>query len=633
MSRPDGSCEAAIEAAIRVANIPTLLPTLVQLTGDLRWLDDPYRPRRAMGVDENETGGLPLEIQREIRAAAFAAILAFRQGEPVAIPHPSPELCVRMLEVSMAEPIPADYAPLVSIHLPDTNKLPTEKIDLPPGFKVLIIGAGISGIGLAVHLKHAGVPFEIIERGDDIGGVWRENNYPGAGVDTPNHIYGFAFAPNDWSMYYVLRDEIKTYLDGVVERYDLRPSIRFGIRLDRAEFDAERSEWALSLRRTDGALQTRRANVLISGVGAFSTPKRPDIPGIDSFEGVCVHTAEWPDGLSTAGKRVSLIGNGASAMQVGPEIHRRVASLAVFQCEPQWIAPTAQFRKPISEPLRFLMREVPYYRSWYRLRLAWIFGDRLYPTLQKDPDWPHPERSLNRINDSHRAFFADYLEKELAGRPDLIAKALPTYPPYGKRMLMDNGWYRMLRDERVSLVTEPVAEIRGNRLITGAGEEYPSDILILATGFDMRFVTSYTLVGRSGQTLREAWGDIDARAYLGTTIPDFPNFLCLYGPNLQLGHGGSWVEILEFQINYVMDMLGQMAARRIREFECRPSVYEAYDRELQETNDRMIWSHRGMSTYYRNRNGRITVNSPLRMTDLYTRLSRVDLNDYDLRHA
>jgi len=621
----------ALAAAVRMANIPSLLAMLVQLTGDEKWINDPYRPVRPVGVDDNDGGGLDPAIQDEIRNAAMQAVLGYKLGVPVAYPHLPPELAVRILASAMSEPIPLDYAPIIEAYLPDTRKLPDARLEFPPGFHVLIVGAGISGIGLAVNLQAAGVPFTIVERSDDTGGVWRENAYPGAGVDTPNHIYGYSFASNDWSMYYALREEIKAYLDGVVEQFGLRRYIRFGTKLESAQFDAGASVWDAVLSRPDGGCETMRPNVLVSCVGAFSVPKYPPIPGLADFSGVTVHTASWPSDLDIEGKRVAMIGNGASAMQVGPEIHRKVASLTVFQREPQWVAPTSQFRKPIPEPLRLLIREVPYYRAWYRLRLAWTFGDRLHTSLQKDPAWPHPERSLNRINDAHRAFFADYLERELAGRPDLIAKSLPAYPPYAKRMLMDNGWFRMLRHEHVTLVIDPVVGIEGDRLVTAAGEEYPVDILVLATGFDMRFLTSYSLKGRSGRTLREAWDDIDARAYIGTTVPNFPNFLCLYGPNLQLGHGGSWIEIVEMQIRYVMDMLRRMADEGIAEFECREDVFEAYDRELREANDRMVWTHQGMSTYFRNSHGRVTVNSPLRMTDLFRRLSAVDTSDFHLK--
>jgi 4-hydroxyacetophenone monooxygenase len=625
--------EDAFARAVQLANIPSLLPMLVQLTGELRWLDAPYQPKRLSGVGDNDSGGLAPQIASEIRRAALEAILAHKRGKPAAIPHPSAELCIRMLECAMGESIPADYAPLVKAHLPDTPKLPTEMLPCPEGFRVLIVGAGISGIGLAVHLKHAGVPFEIIDKSSEPGGVWMDNRYPGCGVDTPNHIYAFSFAPNDWSMYFALRDEIKRYLDGLLDRYDLRSSIQLESQVEKATFDSACSEWLVTVLRKDGSREVKRANILISGVGAFAAPKRPNIPGLETFEGTCAHTARWPGCLSTAGKRVAMIGNGASAMQVGPEIYKSVASLTIFQREPQWVAPTNQFRTRILEPVRFLLREMPYYRAWYRLRLAWTFGDRLHPTLQKDATWPHPARSLNRVNDSHRVFFTQYIQSQLFERPDLLEKSLPAYPPYGKRMLMDNGWYQMLLDPRVTLVTDPVAAIARDRLITRSGAEYPADVLILATGFDMRWLTTYSLIGRSGRSIRETWNDIDARAYLGTSIPDFPNFICLYGPNLQLGHGGSYIEILEMQINYVMDMLRQMTTRSIKEFECRPAVFEAYDRELTDAQNNMVWTHPGMSTYYRNKNGRVTVNSPLRMADLFKRLSHVNLDDYEIRYA
>ncbi|CAN0429478.1 unnamed protein product, partial [Phaeothamnion confervicola] len=273
------------------------------------------------------------------------------------------------------------------------------------------------------------------------------------------------------------------------------------------------------------------------------------------FAGRCFHSAEWPDDVNLAEQRVAVIGNGASAMQVGPEIQHGVKSLTIFQRSAHWAAPHAHFRTAIPEALRFLLREVPLYRAWYRLRLGWAYGDRVHSALQKDPAWPHPERALNRANDAHRAYFTQYIVAELGDRTDLLDQVVPTYPPFGKRLLMDNGWYRMLRNERVNLVSTSVVEIKPDRIVTEDGQEYPADILVIATGFDvLRFLSTYEARGRSGRTLREIWNDDDAKAYLGTVIPDFPNFFCLYGPNLQPGHGGSLMFVVALQMRYVMDV-------------------------------------------------------------------------------
>jgi len=284
---------------------------------------------------------------------------------------------------------------------------------------------------------------------------------------------------------------------------------------------------------------------------------------------------------------------------------------------------------PIPEPLRFLMREVPLYRLWYRLRVGWTFGDRVHSTLQKDPNWERPDISLNRANDSHRAYFTQYIESEVGDRKDLLEKVVPTYPPFGKRMLMDNGWFRMLRRDNVTLVSNPITEIRGNRIITRDGNEYEADVLIVATGFDvLRFLTCFETRGRSGKTLREIWEDDNARAYLGVTIPDFPNFFCLYGPNLQAGHGGSYMFMAEMQVRYVMDILRKMVTQRIGAVECRQDVHDAYNERLDEAHENMVWTHPGMETYYRNARGRVVVNSPFRNDHFYAMTRTANLEDF-----
>ena len=296
--------------------------------------------------------------------------------------------------------------------------------------------------------------------------------------------------------------------------------------------------------------------------GIFNPAKLPAIKGLEDFAGPWFHTSQWPDDIELTGKRVAIIGNGASAMQIGPEIQNQPASLTIFQRSPHWAAPFEMFRRPVAEPVRFLLREVPLYQSWYRMRLGWTFNDRVHRALKKDPDWPHAERSLNAINDGHREYFTRYITSELESRPDLLDKVVPTYPPFGKRMLMDNGWYRMLTNERVELVADPIAEIRPDRIVTEDGTEYETDVLIVATGFDvLRFMTAFDVRGRSGRSLRDVWDDDDARAYLGLAIPGFPNFFCLYGPNTQPGHGGSLIFVVEMQMHTSWTCCGRWPPR------------------------------------------------------------------------
>jgi 4-hydroxyacetophenone monooxygenase len=629
-NKPSGQDETPRFAeAIAIANIPTLLMVLVQLTGELRWLEEPYRPQRARGMGDNDTGALPEAVQAEIRQAALEAILAWRAGRPVAVPEPTSDLRLKMLSCAMSEKVPVEYDRIIAAELLLEERDVIEKLPVPDGFEVLIIGAGVSGLCAAIKLQQAGIPFKILEKSATVGGIWRDNRYPGAGVDTPNHLYSYSFAPYDWSMYFALRDELHAYLEHVTQEFNLRPHIRFNTEVTSLTYDTKTQSWSVAVKDGEGADETITANIVISAVGIFNPIKLPNIKGLERFAGPCFHTAEWPADLDLTGKRVAMIGNGASAMQTGPEIQNIVKSLTIFQKSAHWVAPNEQFRKPIPEPLRFLLREVPLYRTWYRLRIGWTYGDRIHSALQKDPTWPYADRSLNKINDSHRAYFTQYIKSEIGDRNDLIEKVVPNYPPFGKRMLMDNGWYRMLKNEKVTLVSDPITEIGPDRIVTKDGKEHEADVLVIATGFDvLRFLTAFEARGRSGRSLREIWNDDDARAYLGLSIPDFPNFFCLYGPNLQPGHGGSFMFLAEMQVRYIMDVLKKMLAQGLGAVECRQDVHDAYNENIDRAHENMIWTHPGMETYYRNARGRVVVNSPHRNDTFYEMTRTANLDDF-----
>ncbi len=622
--------DAQLAEAVAIANIPTLLMMLTQMTGDLRWLEEPFRPLRSRGLGENDTGGLPDDIQVTIRAAALEAILAWRHGVPIALPNPEPELLVRMLSWSMAEKIPAEYGDLIADQVGLPKPQAHKASHVPAGFTVLIIGAGVAGLCAAYYLEQAGIPFTIIEKGASVGGTWRDNKYPGAGVDVPNHLYAFSFAPADWSMYFALRDEIKDYLEDVANRLSVRPLITFDTTVESMAYQVQAQRWAVTVRSADGSLSVLNPNVVISAVGIFNPPKYPDIPGLDEFEGILAHTAEWPDDLDLTGKAVALIGNGASAMQVGPELQHRVGSLTVFQRSSQWAAPFEQFRQQVPDSIRLLLREVPLYRGWYRARLAWMFNDRVHPSLQKDPNWEHPDRSLNSYNDAQRRIFVEYVTSELGDRQDLLEAVLPTYPPFGKRMLLDNGWYRMLRNPKVSLVTSSIERIEPDGVVTADGIDYPVDAIVLATGYEVqRYLSELDIRGRSGQRLQDAWNDTDPRAYMaGLTVPDFPNFFIMYGPNSQPGHGGSVVAMMEWLMQYVRDAIKTMLDDGIGSLECRADVRDDYVASVDAAHANMVWTHPGVSTYFSNEHGRVVVLYPFRNVDLFHQTRQFDVDDY-----
>lgn len=626
--------EEQLSAALPLANVPTLLLLLVQLTGDLRWLEAPYLPERSRGVDDNDTGGLPQQVQEEIRAGAREAILAWHRGKPTALPDPPPELLVRMMTVSEGAPIPPEYAELMLARLrafadPQT---PSLRDCVPAGFHALIIGAGMSGICAAVKLKQAGVPYTIVDKQDGCSGVWHCHRYPGCSVDTPSHLYSYTFAGGDWTRYFPPQSEIEAYFRQVAADHGVYDEIRFNTEVVSTCYDETAHTWTSQLRGPDGQLQTLTTNVVITAVGVFNEPIRPDIPGLDQFDGPVVHTARWDHGLQLDGKRVAVIGTGASAMQLVPAIAGRVASLTIFQRTRQWAAPFPKFRKPVPGPIRFLMREVPLYQYWYRLRLSWIFDSKIYPSLHKDPNWTDPEHSINAINAGHRRYFTRYIHEQLGGRQDLAPKVIPGYPPYGKRMLLDNGWFRTLTRPHVHLVDntdDGIDHITGNTIHTRNGATHDVDVIILATGYKVaRMLSTLPVHGRNGLSIRQAWNDDDPRAYLGTVAPGFPNLFLLYGPNTQLGHGGSFIFVMECQINYVLDAFRQMFTHNITELECRHDVHDTYNDTIQQLHQKMIWTHPGMTTYVRNQYGRVVSNNPWQLIEFWKLLQHANLHDY-----
>lgn len=616
--------------AVTIANIPTLIPVLVQLTGDQRWLDERFRPRPGVGTDDNDDGGLPEEVQREIRDAAVDAIAAWLGGRECALPEPSEQVLLRLLSVSMGERIPDEYGPMLrqvfGLQPDEAGRSP--ELTSPPDVRVAIVGAGAAGIAMAHELGKLGVEYTIFERAESIGGTWWYNRYPGCGVDTPSHLYCFSFYDDyDWPHYFSQRDTLHQYLERVAFDLGIKQHVRLRTEMLSARYRDELQGWELQVRNALGAVETHRADVLISAVGAFNRPSWPR--GLEAFAGERAHTAQWPADIDLSGKRVAVIGNGASAMQLVPAIVGQPSHTYIFQRSPHWVLPFDKLHKRVPDALRWLFHRVPLYRLWYRTRLFWNYNDKLHRTLQRDPKWPHPDRSLNATNDHFRRLMTDYIVAELGERQDLLPKVLPTYPPFGKRILFDNGWYRALKRDDVTLVTDGAVGARPNAVIGGDGTEYEVDVVIAATGFDVvRFLATMNIVGRSGRSVRELWDDDDPRAYLGTVVPDLPNFFCLYGPNLQPGHGGSFLLTLERQAQYVRRILEEMRRRDLGSVECRRDVHDRYNAEVDAAHERMVWTHPGMSTYYRNSRGRVVVNSPWRNVDFWHLTREPDMDDY-----
>jgi 4-hydroxyacetophenone monooxygenase len=609
-----------LRRALALADIPTLVALLAEFTGDEKWLSEPYLPERTRGMDSGEDGGLPKAVQKEIRSAAYDAITAKLEGSLVPQPLGESEL-VRLLSAATGEVVPDEYGPLIASALTTAAKREEPQPLDWGGRTAVIIGAGICGLATAVRLQQLGLPYVIFERHGELGGSWWESRYPGAGVDTPSQLYEYSFFPYDWRHYFAMRDELFSYLHSVADQFDIKRHIRFNATVDAARWDDAASQWQLTVTE-NGEESTERADFVFSAVGVFNKPALPPIPGLESFPGPISHTSDWHD-VELAGKRVAVFGNGASAMQVVPAIAPVVEHLTVVQRTPQWIAPFPKFRKEIPDEIRYLMKVVPDYRAWYRLRLMWNWMDKLHPVLQRDPHWPHQDRSINSRNDRQRVFFTKYLRSQLEGRPDLIEQTLPTYPPFGKRMLNDNGWFVALRRDNVSLETSPNSEFVGNTLIVN-GHEYPIDVVVLATGYHVvRFLSTMTVTGRDGVTLDDLWGDDDTKAF-GLAVPKMPNFFICVGPNIAPGHGGSLMMSAEAELDYTMLLLREFHARGGRRIEVTFEAYEFYNEAVDAAHANMVWTHPGMSPYARNKAGRVVMSSPFKIIDFWTRTRAID---------
>ncbi len=618
------------------ANIPILLLVLFQLTGDSTWLGDDYRPTRTPGTNDHNDGGLPPWKQEQIRIAAVDAILTYAAGTPPAVPFPGDRQLLAMLRTCTGEDVPGEYVAMtrdlfVANATGHRSPVPAPPAD-PPSPNILVVGAGISGLSVATELLRRGLDrIEIVDRREELGGTWAENNYPGAGVDTPSFLYSFSYFRHIWSQHFGKRTEVRRYLADYADQMGLRRLIRLRTEVISAVYDERVCKWCVTLVH-DGETSQLTVDFVIFAVGQLSTPKVPSLPGLEKFTGAVTHSATWPEWLDVSGKHVAVVGTGASAMQIVPAIANQVTALTVFQSEPQWIAPNTKYFMPVEGALNRALVQIPFYYAWYRFRLAWLFNDRIYSSLQIDPDWGGMPYSINQRNARHREHFARYIREQLAGRPDLIEKCMPSYPVFSRRLLLDNGWLETMKRDHVTLLASRATALVNGELVAGNGEGCRPDVIVFATGFQSKhLLASVDIVGREGVRIRDLWGEEDPRAYLGMTVPQFPNMFVMYGPNTNIGHGGSYMLTAECQANYIASAISLMQVEGVAAIECRNVVLEEYNRAVDTKHAGMIWSVPTTPTPYRNRAGRVT-NLPWRIVDFWHMTRKPELRNFHLTY-
>ncbi len=625
-----------IRSAVEDADLPALMATLAMITGDLNLLaPDLKPPSPPMLTAIAPQGGMSLEAQKKARELAVEAIQKFRDAGSQFNGIPSPALvdaCVQFLIHGDLE----ECRSLLEHELGIARDLgaPGWTIDevaprIP--YRVAVIGAGVSGIAAAYRLQQANIDFTVYEKNEEVGGVWWENRYPGCRLDTPNFAYSLSFAQkSDWPQQFSRQSEIHGYLKTVADSAGMRKNIRFATEVDAMVFDEHRKIWSLSVCDRSGKITTEEFNAVITAVGILNRPSFPDIPGLDAFKGTKVHSAAWPESLDLRGKRVALVGTGASAFQIGPSIVESVSKLEIFQRNPPWMLPTPTYHDDIKPGMQWLLHHVPYYGRWFRFWQFWIAVEGRLPLTEVDDGWNHPV-SVGRKNEQLRQGCMEWLTQQYQDRPDLLKKMTPNYPPAAKRMLRDNGvWAAMLKKPHVELNTTGIQRISETGIQTEDGQWHEFDVIIFATGFKASdFLWPMRITGLNGQELhRDCWAG-DCRAYLGITVPGFPNLFMTGGPNTAVVINGSAIFSSECQVEYIMRAVQYLLAKGHKALDCKQAPYERYNQWIDAGNLKRAWGAPHTTSWYKNSSGRASQTWPYGLLDYWNLTSNFQPEDYE----
>ncbi|HWM74482.1 MAG TPA: NAD(P)/FAD-dependent oxidoreductase [Nocardioides sp.] len=475
----------------------------------------------------------------------------------------------------------------------------------------LIIGAGFAGLCAAIKLQEAGeTDFVVVERGSDVGGTWRDNTYPGAECDVPSQLYSYSFAPNpDWSRSFSPQPEIQAYIKRVAERSGTLDRFVFDTSADEAVWDDARQRWLVTT-----SAGTYAARTVISGAGGLSEPRLPAIEGIETFQGEVFHSARWNHDVDLTGKRVAVIGTGASSIQIVPAIQKAVGHLDVYQRTAPYVLPRNDRRYTAIERAAF--KRVPGVQNLYRTAIYW--GRESYVpgfTLQPKLAWPAKQLALKNIQRG-------------IDDPALREKVTPTYEIGCKRILISNTYYPALDADNVDLVTDGIAKVTGDAIVTDDGVERPIDVLVVATGFyTTELPITEHITGRSGRTLAEKWRETGMAAYKGTAVADFPNLFFIVGPNTGLGHS-SMVFMIESQVTYIVDALRTMRTHDHGTVEVTDAAVRDYTADVQRRMKRTVWTTGGCASWYLDARGNNTTLWPRTTFAFRGQTARFDIEAY-----
>lgn len=630
----------AIARAIKDASIPTLMMSMIHMSGDTSLLDGALRPA---GVYINEYQGyMSEEDKATVREQALDVIRAFRDGGCQLPPPPDAATIHRMMNFLVAQEVPEAYVPMMleEMELDGVdqrsdawgNEVPAERRE---EHKVLVIGGGMSGVLAAVRLQEAGIPFVVIEKNASVGGTWFENRYPGARVDVSNHLYCYSFEPaHHWTEYFARQPELRKYFEGVVDNHDLRRHFRLNTEVTSATFNEATQCWEVETVDASGKRETHVANSVISAVGQLNRPKLPEVEGVESFQGKWCHSAAWDESIDCRDKKVVVVGAGASAFQIVPTIAAETASLTVFQRVAPWMFENPLYHEKVPEGMKWCLENLPFYTRWFRFLIFWPAIDGAYDAIKVDPDWPHQQRSVSEMHDFVYQMFSEYIRAQVGDDEALLQKVMPDYPPMGRRTLQDNGsWLSALKRDNVQLEAQGISAVTEKGVVAADGTLFEADVIIYATGFQVdKFMWPMAIRGTDGRLLSEEWAR-EPSAYLGVTITGFPSFYCMFGPGTNLAFGGSLIFNGECQARYIMECIKMLLQSDAQALECTQDNLADYQRRFRETHAGLIWEHPAVESYYKNEEGKVTLLWPWKIIDMWRWTQQADPAHYHFLRA
>ncbi len=624
-----------IRSALQDAHIPTLMLALVHLTGDLDLIRSDIRPQPEFLGDPQD--GIEEPLQQRARELAFDIISRVRDEEGAGAGTLSESALLEMIGYLTSQDVSGEYLEFLTAELsmngedayaqPALKQVDAERL---AGLRVLVIGAGMSGLLSGIRLKEAGIDFEIIEKNPDVGGTWFENTYPGCRVDSGNHVYSYSFRPKNWPQYFSSQPVLREYFSETADDYGLRANIRFETEVLEMRLDEARGCWRVTVRGADDEIQVLEADAVISAVGQLNRPKMPDLPGLGTFAGPAFHSARWDHSVDFAGKRVGVIGTGGSAFQFVPHVAESAASVTVFQRTAPWVVLNEQYFSEIPDGVNWLMAHVPFYAKWFRFSMFWKSAEGLLAAVTAEDGWNRPERSVSEANEQMREQLLEAMREVIGSEPTLVEQCTPDYPFGAKRALIDDGrWFRALLRDNVVLNTDGVAAINADGIETSDGEQHDFDVLIYGTGFSASdFLTPMQIYGRNGVELHDHWQG-DPRAFKGISVPGFPNLFCTYGPNTNIVVNSSIIFFSECEVRYILGCLAELAGRgRGTLMDVTRSAHDEYNERIDAGNAGMAWGQSAVSTWYKNAAGRVTQNWPFRLVDFWQQCKAPDQADY-----